>query len=420
MSNAFAVAAVTAALKSALRAAVNTTAVSDALGGPPVLSALPPDRVNPAGAPDPNQLNLFLYAVNENPGWRNQRLPVRDERGARVDNQPLALDLHYLLTAYGASDYGSEILLGHGMQALSEVPFFTRTWLTDTLQTGAPPNDLPAALETTGLPEQIEQIRITPTTLSLDDMSRIWSALQARYRPTASYLVTVVLIEGNRPGRTALPVQTRSIVALPWTAIHIDEAVNALGDALMLTAGSVVRLRGSGLGGAGSLVRIMDIDFSAEITRRTETEIDVALPDPLPAGVRAGVVPVKVVQPTVGDAEFSSNSVGILLRPTIAPPTVSAGKVTITLSPKVTARQRVVLLLNERQPPAGQLGKAFSFVAPPRNGIVSPATETAKIVFKIPNVPAGTYVVRVQVDGADSPIQVDGSGKFDKPKVTVP
>jgi len=35
-------------------------------------------------------------------------------------------------------------------------------------------------------------------------------------------------------------------------------------------------------------------------------------------------------------------------------------------------------------------------------------------------LPAGTYVVRVQVDGADSPIQVDGSGKFDKPKVTIP
>ncbi len=419
MSNAFAVAAVTAALKASLRSAVTTTAVSDALGGPPVVSALPPDRVNPAGAPDPNQLNLFLYAVSANPGWRNQNQPVRDATGMRIDNQPLALDLHYLLTAYGTTDYGAEILLGHGMQALHEVPFFTRSWLGSTLKSGPPPNDIPAALETTGLPEQIEQIRITPTTLSLDDMSRIWSAMQARYRPTATYLVTVVLIEAPRSRRTALPVQTRNIIVQPWTAIRIDDAVN-VDETEMLTAGSTLRIRGSGLGASTAQVRVMDVDLSAGIARRSETEIDVVLPDPLPAGIRAGVVPVQLVQPAVGDVQFTSNAVGVTLHPTIAPdPTFAAKKITVTLSPRVTERQRVLLLLNERQPAAGQTGKAFSVAAPLRNGITGAATDTNKIVFPVPSIPAGTYVARIQVDGVQSPVEVDGSGRFDSPKVKV-
>ena len=40
-------------------------------------------------------------------------------------------------------------------------------------------------------------------------MSRLWSAIQAHYRPTAAYVVSVVLIEARKPSRTPLPVLAR-------------------------------------------------------------------------------------------------------------------------------------------------------------------------------------------------------------------
>lgn len=419
MSDAFAVAAVTAALKSALRDAVAPTSVSDALGGTPKVSAGPPDLVNPQGTVDQPQLNLFLYSVTENPGWRNLHQPVRDSSGERVGRQPLALDLHYLLTAYATADYGAEILLGHGMQALHEVPYFARGWLGDVLKSGAPPNDIPAALETTGLPEQIEQIRITPTTLSLDDMSRIWSAMQARYRPTASYQVTVVLVEGRRPARPALPVTQRIVTVSTLAPLRIDAAENAAGDTEPLEAGEVLRLRGEGFT-PDVEVRLMGVDVSASILRRSETELDVELEDPLQAGLRAGVVPVQLVRPTIGDATFSSNAVAILLRPTITTKTVLASKLRVKFAPGVTATQRVVLLLDEHQTAAGVRPKSFSIAAPPRNGITGADTETDTIEFPRAGVAAGKYLMRLQVDGAESLLTIDATERFDTPNVTIP
>lgn len=421
MSNAFAIAAVTAALKATLRNALAVPGLDAALGGMPTVSALPPDRVNPAGGVDPNQLNVFLYSVTANPGWSNQGFPSRDASGERVANPPLALDLGYLLTAYSATDYGAEILLGHGMQALHAVPVFTRQWLRDHVKAGPPPNDIPVVLETAGLADQIEQIRITPKPLSTDEMSKIWTAVQGRYRPTMAYQVTVVLIESSRSRRAALPVLERNIPVVTWSRIRLDSAANAGGDTLPVTAGGTVRLRGSGLAAPGLAVRILGIEVSAGILRRTDTELDVTLPDPLPAGLRAGLVPVQVVQPLVGTAAFSSNPVGLLLRPVVSAATVpAANEVRVSFQPPVTARQQVALLLNQRQPPVGEAGRAFAFPAPAANGIVAPATETGTITFAAPGVVPGTYLVRLQVDGAESVLQVDAGGKFDQPQVVIP
>ena len=54
--------------------------------------------------PRTNVLNFFLYQVTPNLGWRNADLPSRENGGSRTTYPPLALDLHYLLTAYGSQD----------------------------------------------------------------------------------------------------------------------------------------------------------------------------------------------------------------------------------------------------------------------------------------------------------------------------
>jgi len=40
-------------------------------------------------------------------------------------------------------------------------------------------------------------------------------------------------------------------------------------------------------------------------------------------------------------------------------------------------------------------------------------------VFAVSFVAPGTYLVRAQVDGAESPLSVDGTGQFVSPAITV-
>jgi hypothetical protein len=52
--------------------------------------------------------------------------PSRNGEGQRLTNHPLALNLHYLVTAYGKDELNGEILLGRTMQILHETPVPTR------------------------------------------------------------------------------------------------------------------------------------------------------------------------------------------------------------------------------------------------------------------------------------------------------
>src|SRR3712207_763671 len=121
MSNALAIASVTAVLKDLLDNALIDDSISATVGGPVTVDTLAPDRIE-TGEEEKAQLNLFLYHVMPNPAWRNVGLPSRDGNGGRLTNPPLALDLYYLLTAYGQQDFHAEILLGYAMQVLHETP----------------------------------------------------------------------------------------------------------------------------------------------------------------------------------------------------------------------------------------------------------------------------------------------------------
>lgn len=419
MSNAFALAAVTAALRQLLRQALTAPGLDAALGVAPEVSVLPPDRVNPTGGADPERLNLFLRAVTPNPGWSNRDLPARDAAGARRGSPPLALDLHYLLSAYSATNYGAEILLGLGMQVLHETPVLSRPWLRNTLVAGPPPDGLPTVLATTGLPEQLEQVRIAPAPLSTEESSKIWNALQTHYRPTAAYIATVVLVESTRATRAAPPVRSRTVTVVPWSGLRLDRAEVADDPAAPIVAGATLRLIGAGLRAHGLRVELGGVDLTDHVAERTATTLDVALPDPLPAGLRAGLLAARVVQPLVGAAAFASNSVGVLLRPRLGPPTFAAGVVTVPFAPPVGRAQAVALLIDRRGPPTPG-ARGFAFRAPLGNGAGPGVDEVPTIAFPVTGVPAGEWLVRVQVDGAESLLSVDAEGRYDGPFVAIP
>jgi hypothetical protein len=194
MSSALALASVTAVVKDLLENGLASGAVTSKIGGDAIVSALPPDRI-PSGNDERAQLNLFLYLLTPHPGLRTEgHGPIR---GA------LSLDLHYLLTAYGAQDFQTEILLGHAIQLLHATPVLERERIRETLKAISHTRDrrvVPpalAALASSDLAAEVERLKIEPTFLNTEEMSKLWSALQARYRPSATYRVSAVVMNGN-------------------------------------------------------------------------------------------------------------------------------------------------------------------------------------------------------------------------------
>ncbi|MBK9014756.1 MAG: DUF4255 domain-containing protein [Saprospiraceae bacterium] len=229
MSSPLAIASVTHVLKDLLNDGLHDNDLPGSMGGPVVVSSLPPDRLElQDGASETSRLNLFMYMVNYNPGWRNQFLPSHNAKGDRVSNPPLALDLHYLLTAYGEHELHHEILLGYGMQLLHENPVLSRKAIQKSLTppTQVTPGTLPSELQilsNSGLADQVEQIKISPETLNAEETSRLWTAFGAKYRPHVAYKATVVLIESKKITKPALPVRQRNIYALPFKKPTIEK-----------------------------------------------------------------------------------------------------------------------------------------------------------------------------------------------------
>jgi hypothetical protein len=135
MSTAFAMSAVSAVLQHFLQ---NTLSSVTMFGGSVAISAKAPDLLQQDiidGKAQQNQVNLFLHQVTYNPAWRNVGLPSLGADGKTpLNNPPLALDLHYLLTAYGSDDWQAEALLGHALMMLHQFPVIAREDITIALE----------------------------------------------------------------------------------------------------------------------------------------------------------------------------------------------------------------------------------------------------------------------------------------------
>jgi hypothetical protein len=164
------------------------------------------------------QLNLFLYLVTFNSAWRNMDLP-RQVRPGEMAPPPLALNLHFLVTAYGRGEVDTDALsqrvLAASMSVLHDHPLLSAT-------------EIRSALADNDLADQIERIRITPQPMTMDDMSKLWTACQASYRTSTAYEVSVALIDSRAAGRAPLPVlrrgpQDRGVTAVASAAPAVTE-----------------------------------------------------------------------------------------------------------------------------------------------------------------------------------------------------
>jgi uncharacterized protein DUF4255/IPT/TIG domain-containing protein len=416
MSSALAIAGVTAVLQRLIDDGLKTD-FSPTSVGTFTVTTLPPNRVlSSANGAEANQLNLFLYQVSPNASWRNAALPSRDEQGQRRSNPPLALDLHYLLSAYGAELLNAEILLGCAMQALHESPFLTRdavrVALSSVAPAGDPRGDMLRALGASGLADQIEQIKITPQALNTEEISKLWTAFQAPYRPTTGYLATVVLIESRRSTRPTLPVRERKLFVMPFQQPTIETVWPQI-----VLVGDKLTLAGHNLRGDITKVRFGAISVDPDTLSNDQIEVTV------PGGLLAGVSTAQVVHsldfgtPQEPHRGFASNVAAFMLAPRITtafPLTVARGQtLKLSVTPPVGRSQRVALLVGDR---------TISIPDRPAGG---PAT-SADLEFPIPaDLPTGTPLLRVQVDGAESSLTVDTNpasptaGQFNGPTVTI-
>lgn len=422
MAGAFAIAAVTAVLKDLLNNGMADHDLS-AIGNVTVTN-LPPDRIAVTNADERSQINIFLFQVLPNQGWRNQGLPSRGAAGERLTNPPLALDLYYLITAYGREEFHAEALLGFAMQVLHENPVLTRAMINQTLRPALPPEvTLPPGLEllaTSDLAEQAELIKITPGQMDSESMARFWSAMQAKYRPTAVYQVSVVLIEADGARRAPLPVlrqgdQGRGPTAQggmtpPFPTI---EEVLLPNNNVQAVLGEQVTVTGHHFAGDTGLPA--DVALAARLaTARRETPLVIVIPPasrsdkrftfPIPntpADMPAGLYSLScTVEPVSDPADSrSTNEVPLIVAPVItgglggpvartavdANTGLGTATVNLSCSPEVLPAQRVSLVLGARE-----------VSAEPH------PVQTSALTFIARGMAAGEHRVRLRVDGAES------------------
>ena len=401
MSDSLAIAAVTSTIRSLLAQGVSNLVPNNS-----GVTTRPPDRAR-SGTSTSEQLNLYLYQTQPNAALRNQDLP-QSGRSNQAGHVPLALDLFYLLTAFGKDDEdltgNGHRLLGSAMLTLHDHAVLSR----EEIENAAPASNLH---------EQVERIRITPQALSLDEMSRLWNTFQTQHRLSTAYKVSVVLIDSQRESRTPLPVLTRGkddsgITSHPFLLPtfetvkifdpnsnevlerKVPKQVAELGDSVTISGHRLSGIQKIQLSNplleqlpntAEKVGTVKMVDVSDSTGGKLKIELD-DQPDDWVAGFY-----MMSATKTEEDKTYTTNEIVLRLAPRIED--VSASQmvgndryqVTVKVKPHLIATQKVEMLFGDRQ---------FRIKPDEISG--------EEIKFEIDNIPAGKYLVRARVDGVDS------------------
>lgn len=133
------------------------------------------------------RLSLWLYQVTENEFLKNQP-PARPRNGSPLQEAktPLALNLYYLVTPFTLTAELDLQVLGFVMRVFYDTP---------TIYINEPSNRV------------FEELRLILCRLNLEELTRVWEALQEPYRLSVCYKITVARIESSQVSETARVVE---------------------------------------------------------------------------------------------------------------------------------------------------------------------------------------------------------------------
>jgi hypothetical protein len=418
MSNFLAIATVTATLRRVLLQAIPADVT-----GADVTHIRPAENTgnNSTGLPSVLGVNLYLYQISYNPHWRNADLPTRRSDGDLAQKPQAALDLHYMFSFYGdESKLEPQRLLGSTVAYFHSQPLLTRAQIQLAV------SDATLDLAQSDLADQIELVRFTPLSLSLEEMSRLWSVFfQVKHVLSVAYQASVVLVEPRVIPRVALPTRDFNLRALPISQPYIQRIVSQSGADEPILAGGAIYIEGLRL--QGEITRVDIYGQNVAVDEIRPARIALTLPGTLYSGVQQVQVRqgVKIGAPGEPHLTFASNLGVFVLRPQITKngsnynigianlsgsgSVPRSAAVTVTLLPQVAPRQQVTL---EILTLAGEV--AYTFLANSRSA------DTDQVTFAISGVTAGDYLFRIRVDGAESLFDLDGNQKPIAPKESIP
>jgi hypothetical protein len=420
MSSEHAIVTVTRTLRNILVKEIPTkmgTAADDAVQNFDV-TTYPIHKVRDLNKTD-NLINLFLYRTEVSAAWRNMPLPTTS-KGTDDAQPPLALNLEYLVTAYGEADKEdlAHFYLGAAMRVLHDCTIVPRAKLS---------------LEVEGkghVHDQIENIRVTPRPLSIEEMSKLWATFQTNYRVSAAYLVTVLLIDSRTPSKSGPPVLKRGpkdtgpfmITTPPPSLVRAIPATDFAAVRLGDPSGEDLILSGQYLSGGTavaiirhpSFVKPLELPANVSSAEKATLTIPASLAGSKVASTwPAGVYTVSLVVTKPSQPKWTTNEVPFALAPRIkvSPLTNNTPNVkfelTIESIPQVRKSQSVFVLWDDLQ-----------IVPKP---IPAPANDDAPSVIKADvKGDKGFHRVRLRVDGIDSipVVKVSDIFEFD-PKQSV-
>jgi hypothetical protein len=137
-----------------------------------------------------NRLSLWLYQISENEYLKNQ-VPLRTNDPQVNGFPPLALNFNYLITPFATSGDGDHLLLGKTMQVLYD---------NSTIILHDPANSI------------AEELRVIMCNLNLEQLTRIWEALQQPYRLSMCYQVRVTQIDSRRTSFSGRVVERKTVL----------------------------------------------------------------------------------------------------------------------------------------------------------------------------------------------------------------
>jgi hypothetical protein len=367
------------------------------------VTAVPPDQ---AGTDvSTSALNVFLYQVATNAAWRNMNVPRQVPAGSIAspapDIPPVALDLNYLITAYGKDndDTLAHVALAQAVSLLAD-----NACLSPQLIQQATVNPAITGID---LYQQMERVRLTPKPLTVEEISKLWTIFQAKYRISVSYQASVVLIDSAQPSRAPLPVISFTIAAGPGpTTLPTLTAILAPNGQASARLGDTIVISGYNLDGSNDNLAILfqsplvaDPLLIGAVASRSATSVSVQLPNDAAAqgAWPAGPYLVSLRRddpPLAGGAPprtRTTNALPVTLAPSIVailPPTAPvspASVIAVQCSPEVWPQQPVSLLVGD-----------IEILIPPV------AASTGNLSFPVGDLQSGTFYVRLRVSGVDS------------------